>query len=74
MDATGFPRDSLRDLRPLQADALRAGEHYPFFSARAQGSRFWDVDGNEFVDYMCAYGPMVLGYIIPWWMKRTSRK
>lgn len=35
---------------------------YPFFSGRAQGSRFWDVDGNEFIDYMCAYGPMILGY------------
>lgn len=35
---------------------------YPFFSQRAAGARFWDVDGNEFVDYMCAYGPMVLGY------------
>jgi len=35
---------------------------YPFFSARAKGSHFWDVDGNEFIDYMCAYGPMVLGY------------
>lgn len=37
-------------------------EAYPFFSNRAQGCRFWDVDGNEFIDYMCAYGPMVLGY------------
>ena len=37
-------------------------EHYPFFVDRAKGSRFWDVDGNEFIDYMCAYGPMVLGY------------
>ena len=35
---------------------------YPFFGRRAKGSRFWDVDGNEFIDYMCAYGPMVLGY------------
>jgi len=35
---------------------------YPFYAARAKGSRFWDVDGNEFIDYMCAYGPMVLGY------------
>lgn len=35
---------------------------YPFFAQRAKGSRFWDVDGNEFIDYMCAYGPMVLGY------------
>ena len=35
---------------------------YPFFGSRAKGSKFWDVDGNEFIDYMCAYGPMILGY------------
>jgi glutamate-1-semialdehyde 2,1-aminomutase len=35
---------------------------YPYFVARAKGSHFWDVDGNEFIDYMCAYGPMILGY------------
>jgi glutamate-1-semialdehyde 2,1-aminomutase len=39
--------------------------HYPFYTARAEGSRFWDIDGNEFIDYMCAYGPMVLGYMHP---------
>ncbi len=38
---------------------------YPFYSSRGKGSRFWDVDGNEFIDYMCAYGPMVLGYNHP---------
>ena len=37
-------------------------EHYPFFVEKAVGSRLWDVDGNEYIDYMCAYGPMVLGY------------
>ncbi|WP_062466373.1 aminotransferase class III-fold pyridoxal phosphate-dependent enzyme [Demequina maris] len=35
---------------------------FPLFSERAQGSRFWDVDGNEYLDYMCGYGPNVLGY------------
>lgn len=35
---------------------------YPFFASRAKGSYFWDVDGNRFIDYMCAYGPNVLGY------------
>ncbi|MCP4644352.1 MAG: aminotransferase class III-fold pyridoxal phosphate-dependent enzyme [bacterium] len=40
-------------------------EAYPFYAERAQGARFWDVDGNEFVDYMCAYGPMILGYNHP---------
>ena len=35
---------------------------YPFFASRAQDAHIWDIDGNEFIDYMCAYGPMVLGY------------
>ncbi|MDJ0765916.1 MAG: aminotransferase class III-fold pyridoxal phosphate-dependent enzyme [Myxococcota bacterium] len=40
-------------------------DHYPFFANRAQGSKFWDVDGNEFIDYMCGYGPIILGYNHP---------
>ena len=35
---------------------------YPKFSAKAKGSYFWDVDGNKYIDYMCAYGPNILGY------------
>ncbi len=38
---------------------------YPFFSSKASDTRFWDVDGNEFIDYMAAYGPNVLGYNDP---------
>lgn len=37
----------------------------PCFIERAEGSRFWDVDGNEYIDYMCAYGPMAIGYNHP---------
>jgi len=37
----------------------------PCFIERAKGCRFWDVDGNEYIDYMCAYGPMILGYSNP---------
>jgi len=37
-------------------------EAFPFFSERAEGTYFWDVDGNRFIDYMCAYGPNILGY------------
>ena len=40
-------------------------EAFPFFSERAQGSYIWDVDGNRFIDYMCAYGPNILGYNDP---------
>ncbi len=35
---------------------------YPQFFARAAGSQLWDVDGNAYVDLMCAYGPTLLGY------------
>ena len=37
-------------------------EAFPLFSSRAKGSYLWDLDGNRFIDYMCAYGPNVLGY------------
>ncbi|MEG1742891.1 MAG: aminotransferase class III-fold pyridoxal phosphate-dependent enzyme, partial [Clostridia bacterium] len=37
-------------------------EAFPIFSSHAQGSYFWDLDGNKFIDYMCAYGPNILGY------------
>ena len=35
---------------------------FPLFGASAKGSHFVDVDGNDYIDYMCAYGPNVLGY------------
>ncbi len=38
---------------------------WPLFSSRAEGTYFWDVDGNRYLDLMCAYGPNVLGYCDP---------
>ena len=40
-------------------------EAFPFYSSKAQGTYVWDLDGNRFIDYMCAYGPNVLGYNDP---------
>ncbi|MCP4225795.1 MAG: aminotransferase class III-fold pyridoxal phosphate-dependent enzyme, partial [Actinomycetia bacterium] len=37
----------------------------PVFFQQASGSRFTDIDGNEYIDWMCAYGPMILGYNHP---------
>ncbi len=34
----------------------------PLFIARAKGSRVYDVDGNEFIDYVASWGPMILGH------------
>ena len=42
--------------------ALVAPGASPYYAQRAEGARYWDVDGNEFLDFMCAYGPVVLGY------------
>ena len=38
---------------------------FPSFFARGEGSHIWDVDGNEYIDYMCSYGPIVLGHRHP---------
>ena len=37
----------------------------PLYIARANGSRVWDVDGNEFIDYVGSWGPMILGHSNP---------
>ncbi len=38
-----------------------AGE-YPIFIESGKGCRLIDVDGNEFIDFLCGYGPIILGY------------
>lgn len=35
---------------------------FPQFFSRAEGAYIWDADGNRYLDYMCAYGPSLLGY------------
>jgi glutamate-1-semialdehyde 2,1-aminomutase len=42
--------------------AFRAVGGQPFFVARAKGSRVTDVDGNEYIDYVCTWGPAILGH------------
>ena len=38
---------------------------FPQFMRGGRGARIWDVDGNEYVDLMCSYGPVVLGHQHP---------
>jgi glutamate-1-semialdehyde 2,1-aminomutase len=38
---------------------------FPQFMREGLGARVWDVDGNEYVDLMCSYGPVVLGHRHP---------
>lgn len=35
---------------------------YPLFMQRAGGSHLWDADGNEYIDYCLAFGPLILGH------------
>ena len=45
--------------------AFRAVGGQPFFVNRAKGARVRDVDGNEYVDYVCTWGPAILGHAHP---------
>jgi glutamate-1-semialdehyde 2,1-aminomutase len=45
--------------------SFRAVEGTPPFIQRGRGSRVWDADGNEYIDYVCSWGPLVLGHAHP---------
>ena len=45
--------------------AFRAVGGQPFFVNKAKGARVWDVDGNEYLDYVCTWGPAILGHAHP---------
>ena len=45
--------------------AFRAGGGQPFFVNKAKGARVWDVDGNEYIDYVGTWGPAILGHAQP---------
>lgn len=38
------------------------GDDKTIYIARGEGGRVWDIDGNEYIDYRLAYGPVILGY------------
>ncbi|MCD6298303.1 MAG: glutamate-1-semialdehyde 2,1-aminomutase [Deltaproteobacteria bacterium] len=47
---------------------VRAGQAVgidPPFISKANGCVIWDVDGNEYIDYVCSWGPMILGHADP---------
>ena len=45
--------------------AFRAVGGQPFFVNKAKGARVWDVDGNEYLDYVGTWGPAILGHAHP---------
>ncbi len=53
----GGVNSPVRAMRPVGAD--------PLFIARGAGSRMYDVDGNDFIDYVGSWGPLILGHCHP---------
>jgi len=45
--------------------AFRAVGGDPLFIARGEGSKIFDIDGNEYIDYVCSWGPLILGHAHP---------
>ena len=48
---------------PVRAFRAVGGE--PLYIVRGQGSHIWDADGNEYVDYVASWGPLILGHAAP---------
>ena len=48
---------------PVRAFRAVGGE--PFFVDRAKGAHIWDVDGNDYIDYVGTWGPAILGHAHP---------
>src|SRR5579864_2257474 len=45
--------------------AFRAVGGDPPFIVRGEGSRIWDADGNEYIEYLGSWGPLILGHAAP---------
>ena len=54
---------------------VRAGDKpFPLFFDRGRGSRVWDIDGNEYIDYVLGRGPLFLGHTHPGVIAATCRQ
>ncbi|MEE8168705.1 MAG: glutamate-1-semialdehyde 2,1-aminomutase [Candidatus Hydrothermarchaeales archaeon] len=51
---------------------VRAMKPYPFFTTRGEGCMLYDVDGNSYIDYCLAYGPLILGHAHPKVMEKVK--
>jgi glutamate-1-semialdehyde 2,1-aminomutase len=48
---------------PVRAFNAVGGD--PLFFSRGKASHVYDVDGNEYIDYVCSWGPLILGHLHP---------
>jgi glutamate-1-semialdehyde 2,1-aminomutase len=65
---------SRRSLAGGVSSPFRAKAPVPLFFEDGRGARLTDVDGNEYIDYQLAWGPMILGYSHPGLVERLRRQ
>jgi neutral ceramidase len=70
--ARGMPTDNMEDLRRRALAVMPGGVssnvralEQPLFLSRASGAHVWDESGRRFIDYVCGYGAIALGYAPP---------
>ncbi len=54
--------EALKVLPGGVSSPVRAIKPYPFYAKKANGSKITDIDGNEYIDYVMGYGPLLLGH------------
>jgi glutamate-1-semialdehyde 2,1-aminomutase len=58
----------------VASEFRKGGMPHPLFYARGEGSRVWDVDGNEYLDFTLSQGPLVLGHSHPEVLAMVARE
>ncbi|HZD43647.1 MAG TPA: aminotransferase class III-fold pyridoxal phosphate-dependent enzyme, partial [Methanomicrobiales archaeon] len=54
------------NITPLGVESnVRSFDPYPFYVEKADGSYLYDIDGNEYLDFLLALGPIILGHSHP---------
>ena len=76
LDASAALYASAREVVPGGVGSNDRGlvHPHPIFIARGSGSHIWDVDGNEYIDYLLAYGPLLLGHAHPAIVEAVQRQ
>ena len=54
-----------RGIYGTKSPAMVVPGSFPYYADRGRGCRFYDVDGNEYIDYLCGFGGNLLGYADP---------
>lgn len=56
---------------PVRSFSAVGGE--PFFVEKGKGAKIWDADGNQYIDYVMSYGPLILGHAHPQVLEKIQK-